>query len=238
MNSLLQRLLLAGTLLAALIAMAWLVPFEAAVDSIAGWAEQRPLLAFSAALLGTAMSIILAVPITITALLCGFLFGWLEGLLIVWLAGMVASTATFWIGQTLLREALERRIRKRATFKALDRAIHRNGFQVVLLARLVMVLPYIMLNYCLGLTGIRLRDYFWATNIGMLPPFALLVFLGSTSKNLATAMSGEISLTTDQWLIGGLAAAMVLATAALIYRLAGKTLREEMLSPVDESVAK
>src|SRR6185437_4428402 len=45
----------------------------------------------------------------------------------------------------------------------LDRAIEKNGFKAVVLLRLQPVLPFNVLNYALGLTSIRLRDYMLAS---------------------------------------------------------------------------
>ena len=46
----------------------------------------------------------------------------------------------------------------------------------VLLLRLTPVIPFFLaLNLGLGLTRLRLRDYWWATQIGMLPATMVVV---------------------------------------------------------------
>ena len=73
----------------------------------------------------------------------------------------------------------------------------------------------------------------------MLPPFALLVFLGTTTKDLAAVMAGDVQLQGNQWVLGGLAFGLVLVVAVLTFRVAGRALRQELAAataqpPADE----
>jgi uncharacterized membrane protein YdjX (TVP38/TMEM64 family) len=119
-------------------------------------------------------------------------------------------------------------IHRKTIFIAIDRAIKRKGFEVVLLTRLVMVLPYPATNYSLGLTDVSLRDFILGTNIGMIPPIILFVYLGTTVSDIAAIVSGELSLDRNEWVFGLLGLAAVIAIIAFIMHKAGVVLREEL----------
>ena len=111
---------------------------------------------------------------------------------------------------------------------AIDRAIQKNGFKVVVLLRLQPVLPFNMLNYALGLTSIRLRDYALASWIGMLPATVLYVYLGSIMNDFSDLLRGRPNsgVAGRVLLWGGLAAIVLLVW--WLGRIAKKALHQEM----------
>ena len=163
-------------------------------------------------------------------MLAGFLFGLAQGFAVVLTANLIASTAAFWIGRSFARPWIERKIQRKTIFMAIDRAIQRKGFLVVLLTRLVMMLPYPGLNYSLGLTSVRLRDYVLGTNIGGLPAFFLFVYLGTTVSDITAIINGDVSLEGRELLIGMTALFVVICLVLLIVRVAGKILKEELVA--------
>ena len=111
---------------------------------------------------------------------------------------------------------------------AIDRAIQRKSFMVVLLTRLVMLLPYQVLNYSLGLTGVGFRAYLLGTNLGMIPPMFLFVYLGSSAADLAAVLEGQVSLERNEVAVAVAGFAAVIGIVALIIRSASRVLREEL----------
>jgi len=220
--------LLALALLAAVIITATLLPLEQLLSGIQQWTEVNPSDALYIVTAALVIGILLMLPASLMLMLAGFLFGLTKGLAAVWLAGLVASTLAFLLGRSIARPWVERKIQRKTIFIAIDRAIRRKGFLIVLLTRLVLVLPYPALNYSLGLTNVSLKDYLLGTNIGMLPPMFLFVYLGTTVSNIADIMSGEITLQRNEWLIGALALIAVVSVVAFIIRKASVVLREEL----------
>jgi uncharacterized membrane protein YdjX (TVP38/TMEM64 family) len=167
-----------------------------------------------------------ALPLTLGA---GLLYGTVVGTLIVSPASVAASALAFLIARYLARDWVARRLQKYEQAAAIDRAIEKNGFKVVLLLRLHPALPYNMLNYALGLTRIRLRDYVIASWIGMLPATVLYVYLGSIMHDVSDLLHGRLpnSGAAGRILLwGGL-----VATLALVWglgRIAKKALQEEL----------
>jgi uncharacterized membrane protein YdjX (TVP38/TMEM64 family) len=164
-------------------------------------------------------------PLTLGA---GFLYGAVIGTLVVSPASVAGATLAFLIARYLARDWVTRRIKKYPQAAAIDRAIEKNGFKAVVLLRLQPVLPFNILNYALGLTSIRLRDYMLASWIGMFPATVLYVYLGSVMNDISDLLRGRPNsgIAGRLLLWGGLAAIVVLVW--WLGRIARKALREEM----------
>ena len=79
--------------------------------------------------------------------------------------------------------AIERRIQGDKRFAAIDRAVGREGRKIVFLLRLSPVFPFNLLNYALGLTSVRLKDYVTAS-VGMIPGTVLYVYSGKIAGDV------------------------------------------------------
>jgi uncharacterized membrane protein YdjX (TVP38/TMEM64 family) len=134
---------------------------------------------------------VLALPGSILTLGAGFAYGPVYGTLLVMLASNLGANAAFLLGRTVLRERVSRRIAGDARFSAVDAAVGAQGFRVVLLLRLSPLLPFNLLNYALGLTRVRPRDYALASLIGMFPGTLLYVYLGSLVTSVTQLTSGQ-----------------------------------------------
>lgn len=67
---------------------------------------------------------------------------------------------------------------KNNRFKAVDKAIGKNGFKVVTLLRLSPLLPLSLSNYFYGLTSVDLVSYIAGSWLGMFPGTVLYVVAG------------------------------------------------------------
>ncbi len=168
------------------------------------------------------------VPVSIQAMAAGFIFGLGKGFLVMWLAGLAGFAAAFLVGRSLARHWIETWVTKRPEFVAIDKAIHQTGLMVVILTRLSMILPYNLLNYSLGLTAVRLRDYLIGSAIGMVPGIFLFVYIGAGATDIADILSGDLQLGDYELLIGGIGLLAVAAVVVLITRVAKKALKEEL----------
>jgi uncharacterized membrane protein YdjX (TVP38/TMEM64 family) len=164
-------------------------------------------------------------PLTLGA---GFLYGAVIGTLVVSPASVAGATLAFLIARYFARDWVTRRLKKYPQAAAIDRAIEKNGFKAVVLLRLQPVLPFNILNYALGLTSIRLRDYMLASWIGMFPATVLYVYLGSVMNDISDLLRGRPkSGVAGRFLLwGGLAAIVVLVW--WLGRIAKKALRDEI----------
>lgn len=120
---------------------------------------------------------LLMIPGTLMSLAAGFVYGPWLGLLVVSPASVLGATAAFLAGRYLVREQLQARFGPKV--HAVDQAVGRRGFLVVLLLRLSPVFPFNLLNYMLGASSVNLREYVLASFLGMLPGTAMVVIAGS-----------------------------------------------------------
>jgi uncharacterized membrane protein YdjX (TVP38/TMEM64 family) len=164
-------------------------------------------------------------PLTLGA---GFLYGALIGTLVVSPASVAGATLAFLIARYLARDWVTRRIKKYPQAAAMDRAIEKNGFKAVVLLRLQPVLPFNILNYALGLTSIRLRDYMLASWIGMFPATVLYVYLGSVMNDISDLLRGRPNSGMAGRLLLWAGLAAIVALVWWLGRIARKALREEM----------
>ena len=123
----------------------------------------------------------LFVPGTLLTVLGAAIFGPYWGFLYVWLGAMAGSTLAFWIGRTLGRDFAASLIGER--LKQYDAAIERNGFATVLYLRLVYF-PFTPMNFGMGLTKVRFRDYFFATGLGIIVGTFVFTFFVGTIKDV------------------------------------------------------
>lgn len=161
---------------------AYVVDFAARVEAMGA----RGPLVF---IIGYALATVAFVPGSMLTLAAGALFGLFAGVAWVFTGAVVGSSAAFLIGRYLARPTVERKVSADVRFAAIDRAIAREGRKIVLLLRLSPVFPYNLLNYGLGVTGVRFGDYLLAS-IGMLPGTVMYVYIGRLVGDVATLAAG------------------------------------------------
>jgi uncharacterized membrane protein YdjX (TVP38/TMEM64 family) len=81
------------------------------------------------------------------------------------------------------------------------------------------------MNYAFGLTRVSLRDYFFASWIGMLPATVMYVYFGSLAKSLAELGTGHAQRTPAQWALYGVGLAATITITIYLTRLARRALR-------------
>jgi uncharacterized membrane protein YdjX (TVP38/TMEM64 family) len=128
-----------------------------------------------------AAGVCLFVPGTLLTTLGAAIFGPYFGFLYVWLGAMVGSSLAFFIGRTLGREFAASLIGDR--LRKYDEGIERNGFATVLYLRLVYF-PFTPMNFGMGLTRVRFRDYFLGTALGIIVGTFIFTFFVGTVKDV------------------------------------------------------
>lgn len=172
---------------------------------------------------------VLLVPGSMITLGAGFLCGLVRGTVAVSVGSTVGATAAFLVGRTFARGWVQQRVAGSPRFAALDRAVEREGFKIVLLVRLSPVFPFNVVNYVFGLTRVRLRDYVLASWIGMLPGGVMYVYLGTAAKSLAELAAGQAEADGLRQGFFFFGLACTVAATLFITRLARRTLREEVM---------
>jgi uncharacterized membrane protein YdjX (TVP38/TMEM64 family) len=194
--------------------------FSAMLDRIRSMGALAPILFIILYIAGA----ILFVPGSVLTIGGGVLFGLLWGSVYVSIGATIGATAAFLIGRYLARDWVRRQLEGNRKFAAIDEAVGREGWKIVLLTRLSPVFPFNLLNYAFGLTAVKLRDYLLATWIGILPGSVLYVYLGSIGGNLAA--SGSSHQSPAKWALRIVGLAATVAVAVYASRLASGALNE------------
>lgn len=148
-----------------------------------------------------------ALPIIVAG---GILFGPLRGVVYSILGASAASSLAFLVSRYLARDWVAAKI-SGSKLAHLDDLVARHGWKVVVLSRLIVVLPFFLLNYAFGLTRVRFLPYALATLFALLPSVVATVLV---SSNLLDLLRGQISI----WMLLGILLLVVVGLAPVIYR--------------------
>ncbi len=169
---------------------------------------------------------VLLLPGGVLSIGAGFFFGLWWGFFIALLGNVVGAAISFflsrWIGATWLR----RRLLRNRTLVALEPAVEREGWKIILLSQLHPLFPTSLMNYLYGLTRIRFRVCMLWVAIGQAPGLFLYSYLGTLGQlglNLARGKTHPRAIEYFVWLGGFASAALVLA---LLGRIALRLLQE------------
>lgn len=182
-------LLLAG--LAAVAAALFLLPVGGWIATLAEWARGAGLAGAVAFAAVYAFAAVLLLPGSLFTLGAGLVWGPLLGVLVAWPAATLGATLSFVAGRTVARGAVSRAVARRPRLAAVEEAISRDGFRIVLLLRLSPLFPFNLVNYASALTPVRLRDFALATAVGIVPGSFLYAYLGSVLGSAAALAAGE-----------------------------------------------
>lgn len=158
----------------------------------------------------------------------GLAYGPVVGRLLVSPVSVIAATLAFLVGRTVGWRWVATRVEANPRFAAVDAAVGRNGLRIVMLLRLSPVFPFSLLNYGLGLTKVRLRDFVLGSFIGMLPGTVLYVYLGSlvTSAGALSTQTGDSDTARQTLYWVGLAATIIVVVT--VTRIARRALMQEL----------
>jgi uncharacterized membrane protein YdjX (TVP38/TMEM64 family) len=157
-------------------------------------------------------------PEILFAALGGVLFGGVHGFLYAYVASLVGATTTFLLVRYTAQEWAQRAPRHRfAWVRTLDDHLAVRGFTTVAGLRLVLFLAP-PLNWALGATRVRTRDYLLGTATGIVPGLSASVYLGDalgTASSLADLLHPAV-------VVPGVAAVLLVVTVVVVaHRLIG-----------------
>lgn len=155
----------------------------AMIESAGMWAPVAYILAYAA-------GVCLFAPGTLLAIIGATVFGPYLGFVYVWIGAMLGSSLAFLTGRYLGRDFASSLIGER--LRSYDEAIERNGFAATLYLRLIYF-PFNVMNFGMGLTAVRFRDYLLGTALGILVgTFIFTFFIGAIRDIWLTGNWGEL----------------------------------------------
>ena len=96
----------------------------------------------------------------------GMLFGQLQGVALATFSAVIGATFAFLIARHLLHDWAHARFAR--AFALIDRGIARDGPLYLFMMRLIVFVPFFVVNPVMGLTDMRLRVFIAASTLGML----------------------------------------------------------------------
>jgi uncharacterized membrane protein YdjX (TVP38/TMEM64 family) len=124
---------------------------------------------------------VIPVPKAVLTAAGGALFGLWAGAGLSLAGALVGAIVSFGVGRLLGREVVDRLIRGRLA--RVDALLADHGLSAVLTVRLVPVMPFIVINYASGLSGVRFRHYVLGSALGMVPGSLAYAALGAYGTN-------------------------------------------------------
>lgn len=199
--------------------MDWLVEIVLRFDDFGWWG---PLLFIG---LYAAATVLLA-PAFVLSVTAGALFGVWRGSVIVFAGATLGASAAYGVARRLARSRLLRWLDRDPRVAAVRMAVAGEGVWVQFLLRLSPIVPFNLLNYALGLSGVQFRGFLIAM-IGMLPAIVMYVYYGKVVGDVAALAAGVAPPRGVEYyvLLGIGLVATVIATTA-ITRSARKAMKQ------------
>jgi uncharacterized membrane protein YdjX (TVP38/TMEM64 family) len=176
-------------------------------------------------IVGYALVTVAVMPAFLLTLAAGALWGFWFGLLIAMSGAVTGATCAFLAARSVLRSLVQRYVNRHPRMVAIDRAVEQEGARLVFLLRLSPAVPFVLLNYVLGVSRITLRDHFIGL-CGMVPTAAMYVYVGKVSGDLAALASGRAAPRgAAYYLLLSVGLVATIAATWLVTRAAKRALR-------------
>lgn len=113
----------------------------------------------------------------------GAAFGLLWGVLLVSFASAIGATLAFLSSRFIFHDAIQDRFGDR--LRAINAGMRRDGAFYLFSLRLIPVFPFFIINVVMGLTPIKVRTFYWVSQVGMLPLTIVFVNAGTELAKVA-----------------------------------------------------
>ena len=141
------------------------------------------------------------------ALLAGFIFDKWLGTFILVVGMSIGATLVYIFGNYFLKEIIKEKFLTR--FKGLEIKFKRSEFVYLLFYRFIGGIPFVISNVLPCIFNVKVKNFFWATIIGIIPQIFLMVSIGSglekiIDQNLEAPKLKDLILSPDIYLpLGG-----------------------------------
>ena len=140
------------------------------------YAEHRALVIASYMLIYIIMAALSLPGAIVMGLAGGALFGFVVGTIAVSFSSTIGATLACFVSRSILRDWIQGKFGDR--LKTVNEGIEKEGPFYLFTLRLIPVFPFWLINLVMGLTKMRLRTFFWVSQIGMLPGTMVFVNAG------------------------------------------------------------
>ncbi|WP_198597785.1 TVP38/TMEM64 family protein [Blastococcus atacamensis] len=172
------RAVVLGVLLAAGVVAAFVIDLPDAGE-VRTWLDDGGPAAWALLVGGLTLVLLAPVPRSLVSVLAGAVLGFGAGLAVAVVGGLLAGLVAFGLSRALGRPAVSRLAGPR--LHRADELFSDRGFVAVLAGRLIPVVPFVVVSYGAGLSGVRLGPYAAATAVGLVPSTIVQVGVGAST---------------------------------------------------------
>ena len=129
------------------------------------------------------ISVAVSIPgATIFTLAAGAIFGVVLGTVLVSFASTLGATLSFLFSRYLLRDSVQKKFG--SSMESINKGLEQDGTFYLLSLRLIPAFPFFLINLLMGLSRISAIQFFWVSQIGMLPGTLVYVNAGTQIATL------------------------------------------------------
>ena len=155
-----------------------LANIKARQGDVAAYYDANPALLLGGYFVAYVVAIGLSVPgAALLTVLAGAVFGLVSGTVLVSFASSIGATLAFLVARFLLGESLQKKYGDK--LQKINDGVERDGKFYLVTMRLIPVIPFFLINILMGLTKIRAGEFYWVSQLGMLPGTIVYVNVGT-----------------------------------------------------------
>lgn len=204
--------------------MSWLVAALVRVREMGPWG---PIL-FTLLYVAAAVTMAPAFVLTVAA---GAIYGIWRGSALVFVAATLGASLAYALAHRLAGTRLVMRVLKDRRVDAVRGAVSGEGAWVQFLLRLSPIVPYVLLNYALGLSRVRFRDFLIAC-VGMLPAIVMYAYYGMVVGDVAKLAAGVAPPHgREYYVLLGVGVAATIGASMMITRAARRAIDQQRRTP-------
>jgi uncharacterized membrane protein YdjX (TVP38/TMEM64 family) len=200
--------------------MSWLAAVLLRVAELGSWGPVLFALLYIAAAVTMAPAFLLTVA-------AGALFGVWRGSLLVFVSATLGASAAYAVASRLAQTRLFSWLVRDRRVAVVRLAVAGEGAWVQFLLRLSPIVPYVLLNYALGLSRVRFRDFLVAC-IGMIPAIVMYTYYGKVVGDVAKLAAGVAPPRgAEYYVLLGVGVVATVAASMAITRAARRAIDEQ-----------
>jgi uncharacterized membrane protein YdjX (TVP38/TMEM64 family) len=157
----------------------------------------------------------------------GAVYGLWRGTLLVYIGAVLGSSAVFALASPLARSRMLRWLDRDPRVAAVRMAIVGDALWVMFLLRLSPLVPFVLLNYALAISGVRYKDFLLAS-VGMLPAIVVYVYYGKIVGDVAKITAGIAPPRgAEYWVLVSVGLVATIVATTIVTRAARRAIEQQ-----------
>lgn len=124
-------------------------------------------------------------PDSILAIAGGMCFGMVGGFIYTMIGAILGGSLSFFLAKNLGHKVFNKFIK--TDVSKLENAIKNRGFMLVFLLRLIPLFPFDIISYAAGFSGVKFKDFAFATILGIIPGIFVFINIGDKATELGSS---------------------------------------------------